>query len=210
MAVRTIHSEPRSVKWTAPLHLARSGITLVEVLLALALTGLIAASVAAMLYTLSYGTTTRNDLRRQNTKSLVLRQRLDVAIRSAKAVLAADSNYVVLWTADLKRNQKPDLSELHRIEWNSSTQQLTSYAAPANLADADNTTYELTVDFAAVTKALKGTPSFPGDVYGTGIASAAFHCVSPAQDAKWLSYSLALPGQEEALLVSSTVALRSR
>ncbi len=101
---------------------------LVEILLALAITGVIAGGVASLLFAVAGGTKDRQDLRRRNVRVDVLAARVDGAIRSSGMVLGSDDRCLVLWVSDSKRNGVPDLSEIRRIEWESTTKQLLSSA----------------------------------------------------------------------------------
>ena len=148
------------------------GIMLVEVLLAMAITGMVAAAVASLLFVTANGSRDRDDLRRRNVRSDVLAGRVDGAIRASSVLLGRDANCLVLWVADSRKNEKPDLSELRRIEWDAATKELRCYAAPAaGLADADNPTYGLGDDFLALTAALRGSATFPGETWGYNVTA---------------------------------------
>lgn len=185
--------------------------TLVELLLALAILSVVSGTVTMMLFSLSQGMETRRDLRRHNIKALVVGQRLDTALRSASAVLACSDRSVVLWLGDLRSNQKPDLSELCRIEWDAQGQQLLSYTAPLGLAEAEDRTYDpASTDFAAITAALMGTSQFPGIVCGNGVVAAQFRTAGPLPTARVLSYDVTFDGQQETYTIASTIALRGQ
>ena len=146
------------------------GITLVEILMALAITGLVAAGVASLLMATASGTKDRQELRQRNVRTDVLSHRLDGAIRSSSMLLARDNKTLVFWTADTKKNGVPNLSELRRIEYDTATKRVLCYEAPATLADAANTPFDLaTTDFLTATAALRGTASFPGTVWGNNV-----------------------------------------
>jgi len=182
--------------------------TLVEVLLALFLTSLVAATVATMLFSLSSGMRSQKDLRQQNTKALVLAHRLEATIHSASSILAGGDNFVVLWMGDTRHNEKPNLSELCRVEYDAAKQQVLAYAALANLADGDDVVYELSADFAGITAALKASEKFPSTPYGNGVISGTFANADAANH--MLAYNLVLTGEQETYRLRATVALRSR
>jgi hypothetical protein len=157
---------------TRPGRRAGPGTTLVELLLALTITSLIGAAIATMLFATSYGTSNQKEMRDVIVSNEVAATRLNAALRVSMRVLAKGDNYLVLWMADTRTNDEPDLSELRRIERNPATDELTSYRAPMGLAEADDATYEMTnADFDAVTKALKGSPNFPGTVWATDVSA---------------------------------------
>jgi prepilin-type N-terminal cleavage/methylation domain-containing protein len=149
------------------------GFTLVELLLGLAITGLIAASVSAMVYTVSYGTSNQRDMQMVLVENDVVGLRINSLVRAAKMVLAKSDNCIVLWLRDTDGSDSPNLSELCRIEYVSGTKTLTRYMSPAGLASDPQ--YDLSLDdFDTATAGLKGTSSFPATVLGTDITALTF------------------------------------
>jgi len=162
-------SGPRSGR-PVGLRAAARGLTLVELSVGLAVTIMVGAVVATMLFSGFYGTSTD-----QQSRGLLVSQegavkRLNAALRASKMVLARGDNYLVLWKAETRLNQQPNLSELQRIEWNTATHELWSYKAPLGLDDSQDTLYNLaSTDFSAVTSALKGTDLFPGILWASDV-----------------------------------------
>jgi type II secretory pathway component PulJ len=193
-----------------PSRPAPRGLLLVEVLLALALSGMIAAAVAAMLFALANGSRDRQDLRHRNARADVLSARIDTAVRSSSMLLGRDANCIVLWVADSRKNGKPDLSELRRIQWDAASKQVRCYQAPAGIADADNTTFQLSDDFLAATAALAGSATFPAEVWGTSVTGWSSN-VLPAgatQDARMIAYSVTLTTSAGTVRIPSSAPLR--
>jgi prepilin-type N-terminal cleavage/methylation domain-containing protein len=155
-----------------PRNRHQSGLTLLELMLALAITGVIGLGVATMLLATSQGTASRTDLRAAVVKHKTLTGRFDASVRGSTMVLAHGSNYLVLWTGDTNGDGLPRLSELRRVEWNTTANANTivSYKAPSTLAAASDTAYALSDNFATITSALKGTSNFPAEVWATGIS----------------------------------------
>jgi len=142
-----------------------SGLTLVELLMALAITGMIGAAVAGMLSAVSYGTNNSRDLRSLVVKNKTLSARISAAIRQSAQLLDADDTYVVLWTKDLNGSGVPDLLELRRIELDTATDELSDYTPDPTATDV---AYDLAADdFEAVTNNL----IVDGDLVGTLWAS---------------------------------------
>jgi type II secretory pathway pseudopilin PulG len=149
---------------------ARRGIMLVEILLALAITAIVAAGVASLLFAVANGTKERQEVRRRNVRVDVLADRIDRTIRSSGMVLARDNHSLVLWMADTTKNGMPNLSEIRRIEYSPSGKQIVCYRAPATLAPASNTVYDLaTTNFLTTTASLRGSASFAGEVWGNNV-----------------------------------------
>lgn len=199
----------------SPVHRRLRGLTLVELLLALAITALIGAAIAAMFFAVSYGTSSRNDLRGLVVRQRTLTARLDASVRGSAQILAAGGDYVVLWMGDSRANKAPDLSELRRIEYDSAGKTLISYKAvfPAGWTqaaiDAADTSYALTADFNAVTKALKGNSLWPSETWMTNVTEAALtYNNASASSATLVSYRFTLGSGTTAAPVAGAAALR--
>ena len=150
----------------------RTGMTIVELVLAIAITAVIGTAVASILFAFSYGSSAQSDHRGAMVTSELVTRWMSDAVSRSHMVLAQGSNYLVLWVADSNGNGQPELSELRRIEFDSTAMTLTSFKPPVNLAS--DTPYDLaTTDFYGVTSALKGGASFPGQVWisATGLTT---------------------------------------
>jgi len=188
-----------------------SGLTLVELLMALAITGLIGAALAAMLFAVAQGTSSRNDLRVMVVKEKVIEARLDAAVRASKKILAAGSNYVVLWMADGNNDSQVNVTELRRIEWNATAGTLSSYKSNLTPGAPSDTGYVLSSDFNSVTTTLKGTASFPSETWATQITAWTFTLSnnSNPQQATLVSYRGTLQAQTLTTSLIGAVALRN-
>lgn len=187
-----------------------AGLSFIEVMLSLAITGMIGASVVSMVSAVQYGTTNEADRRRLNIKQEIIRSRVNAAIRSSRMVLDSGSDYLVLWMGDTSANDKPNLSELRRVEWDSQTNELWSNKAPDTLAESDDTEFELTDDFDTITSALAGTANFPDELWATEL-TAWTHSLNEtdAQTATVVIYSTTVQGADLSVSASSTSFLRS-
>ena len=150
----------------------RSGVTMVELLLALSIMGMIGMATTSMMYSVGHGTSAQQDIRKIGIGQMVLSNRLDASIRSARQVLADGDDVVVLWLADTRNDGVPNISELRRIERNPDDEVM-SFVAPLWLGDAAqvgiDTAYPLNSDFDTVTASLKGSANFPGEVWATNV-----------------------------------------
>lgn len=90
--------------------------TLVELLLALAITALIGAAVAGMLHAAAMGTNDSADGRRIVVQFKRLDARVGAALRSARLALESGASYVILWERDADASGLPNLSEIRLIE----------------------------------------------------------------------------------------------
>jgi len=187
----------------APCHRA---LTLVEMLMALAITGLIGVAISSMLTAVSYGTSETRDLRSLVVKNKTLTARITAAVRGSGQVLDAADGYVVLWTHDLNASGVPDLLELQRIELDAGTDELTSYTPDPTATDV---AYVLTDDFDTITTALIGSADMEGTLWATGVAlwTVSVDTADPL-DAALISFQLTLDAGGLTDVSVSAVSLR--
>jgi prepilin-type N-terminal cleavage/methylation domain-containing protein len=188
---------------------APSGFTLVEVLLSMGLLATIAALVSGMIYSSSQGAARQQETRRRHVRSEVVSARLDAALRGSTTVLAAGATWVVLWKGDSRPDQQPNLSEIQRVEWDAATKRLRAYAAQQPVAEADDTAYPPTTDFGAVTAALKGGSSFPGETWCERVAAWQLVPAGAGQATRLLGYTITLEDAAGSSSFKSSVSLRS-
>ena len=112
---------------TARHSLWQYGITLVELMIAMAITGMIGVTIASMLFAVSKGTASRTDMRNVIVQTKIINSRFGAAVRGAKMILDNDTDFLVLWTADKDGDGLPGLLELQRIEYDPQAEQLVSY-----------------------------------------------------------------------------------
>jgi len=147
----------------------RRGLTLVELLLALMITGMIGAAIAAMLAAVSYGTDSAKDIRSLVARNKALNARIAATIRSSTMVLESGSDYLVLWTNDSDEDGEPSLLEIRRLDFDSGSNEFSSYVAPDGTTDVY---YQVGVtNFGTTTAALMGTASFPKELWATQVVS---------------------------------------
>lgn len=159
--------------------------TIVELLLALTITSLVALSTGMMLVGVSYGTTSNAQMREVGVRLKTVTTRLNAALRGSKMILATDSDYIVLWTSDARADDGPNISELHLIERDPATGELRSYEADfGSMTEAQieaiDTLYPLTDNFRNVATALKAGSMFPGTVWAKHVT--AFACTYSGAD----------------------------
>ncbi len=189
----------------------RSGLTLVEMMLAMSITAMVGLALTTMLSSVAYSTTSQAQLRRSNVRGKVLSTRIDTAIRSSKMVLAQGNDFLVLWMGDSRRNGVPNLSELRRIQRDDATGTLTSYKAPSGLSEVNDTPYSPADDFGTITAGLMGTANFPSELWATGVTAwtQSLNQTNP-QVVSLLSYALTLEIDSTSSTFTNTVSLRGR
>jgi hypothetical protein len=191
-----------------------SGLTLIELILAVASTALIALAIATMLFAMAKGTSSRTDLRSVVVKHKTLTARFDAAVRSSSAVLARGSDYVVLWMGDTRENGAPNLSELRRIEYDAAGNTIVSYTAEltgtAAQIEAADTTYQFSDNFEAITAGLKGDDEFPAETWATRVSGWTVTLNdATATDATLVRYRFVLAADELTDTVVGAAALRA-
>lgn len=200
---------------------ARGGraLTLVELMLSLAATGLVGAAIASMMSAVTYGTASRHDIRAAAVRHKTTAARVTAAIRESSRVLACGDGYIVLWVYDFDGDEAPSQNEIQRIELDDANERIRSYVAAfpdawdeATLA-ANNTVYDLTDDFDAITQALRDTAYWPAAVWSTNVVAwtLAFNA-DDCLDATLVSYRLTVrPGDNVATtdMMIGAAALRN-
>jgi prepilin-type N-terminal cleavage/methylation domain-containing protein len=189
-----------------------AGLTLVELLVAMVITALVAAAVARMLYATAYGTSEGQDVHDALVCNETVAMRLAAALRVSERVVAKGANYLVLWAGDTSwANGAPDLSELRRIERDPATDEVHCYKSPADLPEGDDTEYDLaTTDFNAVTEALKGSESFPGELWVTDVTGWTIDLVAAdPQESSFVAYRITTTLEDASETTVGGTALRN-
>ena len=188
------------------------GLTLVELVLGIALTAIIAGAIATMLFAVSKVTSDEGEARSLMVGHSIAASRIGAAVRNARNLLAAEDGYLVLWDERENSDGVPQLSELQRIELDADTRTLWSYQAPPDLPDSLDPSFDLaTTDFNAVTRALEGTATFPGRLWGIGVATwTVCRNGSDCLDATYVGYRLTLGTADASETTVGGAALRNR
>lgn len=156
---------------TRAVLMARRGFTMVEILLALSLAGLLALAVAMMLLAVGSATDEAIDTRQLVVHEQVAIVRLGDVLRSSVMILDESADALVVWRADDDGDGVPRLSEITRIEWDGADDVVRTYTTSVGIADPDDTIFTLADDFDAETAARAGTADYPGAVLAAGISA---------------------------------------
>lgn len=199
---RTTHAPGATPSRVRP-HRAR-GLTLVELMLAVAGTSLVGAAVAAMLVAVNAGSNTDNDMRGSVIRHQAAAARIQAAIRGSTLVLGAGEDWIMLWTYDLREDASPNLSELRLIERNAQGQ-VHSYqtrwpdAWDEQTIDLNDTAYPLDADWASLRNTLKAIPDSQNPYFAPTLWFT---------DAQSLAFSFADPNVQLANVVGFRITLR--
>ncbi len=151
------------------------GFTLVELLVALSITALVAAGAMGMLFAMSKGTANDLAARQDVLQAAVLRNRLNTAIRSTTTLLASGSDYLVLWKGDTYNDGQVHVSGLRRIDYSPTTSQVCIYEAFSGVNAASDTAYPISgTDFNALTNSLISSGRLQTRVAASQVSAAAF------------------------------------
>ncbi len=114
-------------------------LTLIELLISLAITAVVAGIIAILINATATGTNSQQDGRRALVKMQSIKAQLGDTLANARCILAIGPNYVVYWTGDIPGAVTPvngavNLSELRLLELDTTTGNLNLYAVqwPAN------------------------------------------------------------------------------
>jgi len=96
---------------------ACAGLTLLELLLALAGMAFVGTAGTALLVGVVYGTSTDQDMRSLITRQMALRARLEARVRESLLLLDSGGDYMILWSSDLNEDGLPSKAEIQVIEY---------------------------------------------------------------------------------------------
>lgn len=156
----------------------RRGFTLVEMILSLAITGMLGLGVCTLLLSMSSATKSSHDVYAEIVRRQVLASRIGDLIRSSAAVLDSNADSLVLWTGDYNNNGKPNLSELRRLQWDGDGS-IWVYETPDAIDAVLDVSYELEADYNGLTSLVLGTDLFPGQLVAGDVISCEAEVVMP-------------------------------
>lgn len=185
----------------------RRGLTLLELLLALAGTAVIGSAVAALLTGVAYGTQTDKDMRSLITRQMALRARVEAEVRESRMLLDSGADYVILWSSDADDDGVPSKAEIQVIEYDAVMDLVMRYAPAALITDVS---YALTDDFRTATDSYKGDSTFPGERWAEQITSfdLTLDDIDP-QSAKLVSFRFGMAGGEVPYIGIGAATLRN-
>lgn len=183
------------------------GMTLLELLLALAGTAVIGTAIASMLAGVAYGTQADKNLQSLLARQMALRSRIEAEVRESHLILDSGTNYVILWSGDLDESGTPDKSELQLIEYNAATDRVMRYAPAPLISDE---AYALTDDFRTIVNNYKGDATFPAERWAEAIDSfiITLDHLDP-QSARLISIRFGMSGGEVPDIGISAAAIRN-
>ena len=100
---------------------SRRGLTVLELVLALTVTAMVALAVSGMLNVVSTGVGARNDSRTVMVLAGAARQRLGAYVDPSRCVLGHSSNSLVLWFNDARESDTVHATEIRWLDYDSNT-----------------------------------------------------------------------------------------
>ncbi|MHC4108608.1 MAG: hypothetical protein ACYSTY_11030 [Planctomycetota bacterium] len=153
------------------------GLSLLELLLAMAITALVAAAIAAMLGAVTSGVGTRRDSRALMVRANTAQARLAGYITPCRSLLAADGSGAVLWLDDARESDSVHASEIRWLLYDSAagTLDVLFVSFPAGWSDVErlmaDQAYPPTADWDAVRAEYDGNGWLTRVTLVDGIAS---------------------------------------
>jgi hypothetical protein len=156
----------------------------VELLMALSITAMTGAAIAALFSAVDSGTTAGGEMRSLLVKTHTLDARINSAVRGARQVLypntgnPSSTDYIIIWTADLNGDSAPQNNEVRLIERRTNDSSVHEYANPA-----DTATYPAPATFRSTAIA-----SYPSKRLSQGVTSLTFTATTQATSSALVSY----------------------
>ncbi len=169
---------------TARAGRGRRALTLMELIIGLAITAVVAGVLAILINSTAAGTNSQNDGRRALVKMQSMKAQIGDALANARSILATGPNYIVYWIGDQAGAVTPpngavNLSEMRLLEIDPVSGNLNLYATQwpvnfttANILSADQT-YSASTPWYAAAQTAKAGGYFSPTVIATSITSMA-------------------------------------
>ncbi len=107
--------------------IARRGLSMIELLMALAITGMVAAAISAMWSAISAGERSRRDNRAFTVRTYTVKSRISAYVARSRCVLFADLDMIVLWFDDARQSGTVHASELRWLTFQKTSGELDVY-----------------------------------------------------------------------------------
>lgn len=105
----------------------RRGLSMLELMIALAVTALIGAATVGMLNAVSVGVDTRHDFRSVTIRSHHAQSRLAAYIAPSRCILHRDDNSLVLWFDDSRKSETVHISEVRWLIFDPAKGEIAAY-----------------------------------------------------------------------------------
>ncbi len=114
------------------------GMTMIELMIALAITVVITAGMAGMVSAVTAGSIASRDTREVMVRAAVAQARLDSYVNPARSVLARDTTHLVLWLNDSRQGGTVHLSEVRWLNWDGSQLRVQLAKFPGTMTESES------------------------------------------------------------------------
>ncbi|MEM6334189.1 MAG: hypothetical protein AAF823_12705 [Planctomycetota bacterium] len=187
----------------------RRGLTVAELMLAMAGTSLVGLAVSAMVFATDRGSDEEKSVRSLVVESKVVSSRINAALRSCRRVLDVSSTRVILWTSDTDNDGLVDASEVGVIDHDPATTQLTYATVASGIATEWD---PATTSFVTPILALQAANNLDATVWSNRVVTATFTTNNPADhiSAALIAYQIEIAHAQLTEVTTHSVALRNR
>ena len=189
----------------------RGGFLAVEVLLAMAITAMVAVGTIVLLTSISTGSEAWVEVERANIKAQLLRGRIELAVTRSAQCLATADDLIVVWIGDRDGSESAEVGEVLAIHWDSDTQRVTQYRCEDTSAWAQ-TGVTAGADAESTMRSLIASGGLVGELLGRDVSQCRFSvrvAASGGRDLVKMSSTLAGGGSQTALRVLAATRGRS-
>ncbi len=191
---------------------ARRGMSAIELLMALAITGMVAAAISSMWSAISAGERSRRDNRAFTVRSYTAKNRLSAYVARSRCVLSAGDDMLVLWLDDARESGTVHASELRWFLFNGTSRALDVYFVrfPAAYSEVEkalqDTEYPVNTDWSDVLGAFATDGLVSNRTLVDGLESVTFSLDAPAAlDAQEVSLVLEFPTESPGQFTSQSI-----
>jgi hypothetical protein len=205
MMHRTCPCAPRS---------RRRGLTLVELILALSVTALIAGAIAGMMAAVSNGVQVRRDSRSLMIRASAAHSRLDAYLSACRCLLAADDGGAIIWLHDDRESETIHASEIRWLLHDPDAGAIDVYYVDLpstwtdlqrDLADRE---YQASADWMIILGQYEARGLISQVRLVDGIASVAIETDhAKASESRLITYDLELSDGEDSAVIRATSAI---
>jgi prepilin-type N-terminal cleavage/methylation domain-containing protein len=170
------------------------GLTFIELMIALAITGFVASILAVLINATAVGTNAGQDGRRGLVRTQAIKAQVGDALANARCILAVSSTAVIYWTGDIPNAPTPangavNLSELRVLELDTATGRLNLWSCqwPANFSNTSivgaDQVYAASSNWISAAQSAKGSGYFAATVLANDVSglSASLDAATPSQ-----------------------------
>ncbi|MHC5024480.1 MAG: hypothetical protein ACYTGG_11330 [Planctomycetota bacterium] len=192
-----------------------SGLTMIELLLAISITAMVAAAIASMLAAVSAGVLTKRDSRSLMVHASAAQTRLDAYVGPSRAFLDIGESNAVLWLNDSRESGTVHATEIRWLLYDATTGSIDVLFVQfpdgwsQTSRDLNDQEYPMTEDWSAVLTTYQASGWIGQFTVVDGLAnvSVSSDAIEPV-DAQHLTYTLGVETVEGAASITVSCTLR--